>query len=565
MKVFIKGDKEISLTKNDFIAKGGEAEIYGKGNQVYKIYHSLNKVIPEAKIKELQLLNHDNILNPQKILLQKNNVIGFTMKRIKNSEPLCKLFTNGFRDREGIKQDQIIELIKNMKNTISFIHKNKCLIVDGNELNYLVNTKNWIQPYFIDVDSYQTPHFPATAIMFSIKDFHAKQFSELTDWFSFAIIACQLLVGIHPFKGKHPEFKKKDMIERMKNNVSIFNSKTRVPNSTRDFNLIPSNYLDWFKELFENGVRTSPPDSMDSILPRVMKKKIIQANNQFYIKLLNDFKSNILFHKIYYNFQITKTNSHTYINNDINYTDVKTEVLFTVKNMIPIFIKIDKNNEMIFYTTNKNYEVKAPGIYVENFMIINNTLYIKNEGKLVEIKFIEGKNIINIVINKVWQIMPESSQLFSCIVYQSLLGKPFLTIPKPNENGQSLCYNVFVPELEDYTIIDAKCDENICILIGFKGGVYFRIKIKFNDKFDKYLFEVAQTDNNMINFVVLDNGVVVSIIEDGIMQLESKNYTSNKITEINNNVIESSMKLFKDGVSLGFYKDDKVYSIKMNK
>jgi len=63
MKYFVRG-KQINLDQNNFVAKGGEGRIFQLGGVCYKIYENPNKMIPEAKIKELQILNSPNIVKP---------------------------------------------------------------------------------------------------------------------------------------------------------------------------------------------------------------------------------------------------------------------------------------------------------------------------------------------------------------------------------------------------------------------------------------------------------------------------------------------------------------------
>ena len=217
MEVFVENIGKVDLSENkDFKTQGGEGKIYIKNNVVYKIYIDYTKTIKKEKIKELSVLQHKNIIKPDNIIWtnqKKNKMIGYTMKYIENTEPLCKYFTNSFQNANNITSKNILELVYRLQETIHYIHTNKILIVDGNEFNYLVTNKTQM-PYFIDVDSYQTPSFPATAIMPSIRDWHTKGFNELSDWYSFAIIACQLFIGIHPYKGTHPNFSKKDLESR---------------------------------------------------------------------------------------------------------------------------------------------------------------------------------------------------------------------------------------------------------------------------------------------------------------------------------------------------------------
>lgn len=223
MKITVRGKGTVNLTEKDYVTEGGEAKVYRKGSTAFKIYSDINKITPLAKLTELKVIKRDNIIVPDTpILNSKDRYIGFTMPWIDNTLPICKLFTTDFRNRNNITPEMIVKLVDNMQESIDHIHQFGVIQCDGNELNYLVKEGDFKTPYFIDVDSYQTPNFPATAIMPNIRDYNTNGFNRLTDWYSFAIIAFQLFIGIHPFKGKNPNFKKNSLIERMKQNVSVF-------------------------------------------------------------------------------------------------------------------------------------------------------------------------------------------------------------------------------------------------------------------------------------------------------------------------------------------------------
>jgi tRNA A-37 threonylcarbamoyl transferase component Bud32 len=184
MKVFIKGKgHHVELGSNEYISQGGQGKVYAKGNLVYKIYHDASNVIPEAKMQELSVLSDPSVIKPEDILCNsKNKVVGYTMRFVADTHPLCKLFTKSFKQRENISSDQILKLVQRMQDTVQHIHSNDILVVDLNEMNFLVSSK-FDEAYFIDVDSYQTKSFPATVLMESVRDRHAKGFTELTDWF----------------------------------------------------------------------------------------------------------------------------------------------------------------------------------------------------------------------------------------------------------------------------------------------------------------------------------------------------------------------------------------------
>lgn len=549
MNLHIKGKGDVVLNKKDFITKGGEGEIFGKGNDIYKIYIDPKKMIPNGKILELQNLKPKNVLKPIDTLFKKNTPVGFSMDWAKNTSPVCKLFTNDFRSRNNITPDMAIELMVNIKELMSKIHSVKCLIVDVNELNILVSNKNFSKPFFIDTDSYKTPSYPATAIMPNIRDYKSKIFSEETDWYSFAIISCQILIGIHPFKGKHPKYKKNQLIDRMKNNISIFNKSVSLPSVVRDFNCIPKNYLNWFIDLFEKGERKPPPGKTNNVGDINSKTTIIKSMCDFDISLVHTENEKILFFKRIGMSTVVKT-SKWIIVDKVKY-DCQ-EIVFTPKKLIPVLVSIE-NGKLVLKSKSK---IKLLDLNCTDKIILNNTIYIVNNDKMVEISLNDGKNII-MAINKKWNIMPNSSQVLSGMIYQNVLGKPYIVIPKPNK-----CFMPYIKELEGYKIIDGKHDSQICMFIGFKNNSYDKIIIRFDEFYKKYNCRVIK-DLDCINFIVLDNGVVVSINSDSNMEIFSNRLEYDKIKEVKSKNIKLDMKLFKDGISVLFAQDNKIYKIKM--
>ena len=96
MKIFVK-NQEYSLVQNNFVASGGEANIYARYSTAYKVYHDPQKVIPIQKINELSKIKDKRVIIPQDIICDKqNNHIGYTMTLIKNATPVCQLFTTSF-------------------------------------------------------------------------------------------------------------------------------------------------------------------------------------------------------------------------------------------------------------------------------------------------------------------------------------------------------------------------------------------------------------------------------------------------------------------------------------
>ena len=74
MPRIVVGGKTINLSNNEFLAKGGEGEVYAKGDTAYKIYTDSSKMISSGKIKELSVLTSDNVISPQDVIINKNSM-----------------------------------------------------------------------------------------------------------------------------------------------------------------------------------------------------------------------------------------------------------------------------------------------------------------------------------------------------------------------------------------------------------------------------------------------------------------------------------------------------------
>lgn len=261
MKVIPKGKNPIELTKSHFKGSGGQGNIYCRDGFAYKIYHDPKKMIPVDKIRELNKLTViPSVLAPIDVLLNTNSKpIGFTMKYIDKTDFLCRLFTKSYRNKKNISPQTIADLVKEMQRILVEIHKLGFLVVDYNELNFLTCLDYKI-PYHIDVDSYKTPSFPPVAIMESIQDHLAptNKFSELTDWFSWAVVTFQLYMGTHPYKGRHPDYK--DWLKMKQENMSVFHPDVRLPANCQDWSVIPRRHLDWYKAVFHDKERSPDPE-----------------------------------------------------------------------------------------------------------------------------------------------------------------------------------------------------------------------------------------------------------------------------------------------------------------
>ena len=241
MKVHVQGQGIVELGQREFVASGGEGQVFRRGHTAFKVYTDPKKSLPIGKITELARIADPHVVRPQALLVDPQTAapIGYTMAYVERTMPLCQLFTRAFREREGLTPERMLDLVVSLRDLIGQVHAADVLIVDLNEMNFLVDQR-YSQIYAIDVDSYQTRSYPATAIMPSVRDWSVKSssgFSRDSDWFSFAILAFQLLVAIHPYKGKHP--KVSGLEERMRGNLSAFDPSVTLPKGVYSVDQIP--------------------------------------------------------------------------------------------------------------------------------------------------------------------------------------------------------------------------------------------------------------------------------------------------------------------------------------
>ena len=273
MNVYRAG-RLVKLTDDMLIAEGGEGRVFGTDTHCYKVYHDPARALPDGKFRELSELDRKDIVRPESLLTDDSGgTVGYVMRRIKNAQDLPPLFTRSFRERKHIKPETVFGLVLKLRDLVAYAHEKRCLIVDLNELNFLA-TRKLDGVYAIDVDSWQTASYPATAIMETVRDRHAPKrggrwvWNSGTDWFAFAVLASQLLIGIHPYRGRHPDCHHADpaerLEERMRRNLSVFNARTVLPPPCFPIADVPTAYRNWFVAVLERGERLPAPATGDA-------------------------------------------------------------------------------------------------------------------------------------------------------------------------------------------------------------------------------------------------------------------------------------------------------------
>lgn len=557
-KVIIGKGNPVTLKK--YIAQGGEGSVFEHKGMACKIYHDKNSMIPDQKILELKDITLSNVLAPKDIIYdpKSKKAIGFSMPFIRNTEYLVRLFSRKFKKDHNITPEMIVELVKNMQETLSGLHKEKIVVGDYNEMNFLTDNK-YTKTYNIDVDSYQTPTFPCTAIMDSVRDrtLPFGKFEKTSDWFSWAVVTFQLYTGIHPYKGRHPDYNQSDLDARMTNCISVFDSKVKMPKVCSDFSIIPKAQLNWYKEVFDKKDRSVPPLPDGAVFFGSYVPIIVADAGGLNIDLIHDYQSHIINVYHYNGDRYVVTRKGIYKRDKEIFKFMETPKNILLGNLLGVepVIAIQSGNFVGFFDLNRNSLGKVAS---DEFMTCNGSIYTMRNGDLIESYFERiGEHCKILHLTKAVSTVVDSSKMFTGVVFQDIFGKAKLSIPFEHYK----CANINVPELDGYRIIDAKRIGRFCIAIGEKNRKFDRIILYFNKDFTSYEFR-GDTDINYrsVNLTVTQKGMAMTIKDDDTLEMFYDIKSGSK--EITDCPVESGMPLYDAITNVLFVNDSKLQSIK---
>jgi len=508
-KYYIRGKGEVRLSDADFKGQGGQAAIYAQGSTAYKIYSDRLSTITEAKIRELSVLDAPSIIKPLDVLVDGNgNLAGYSMRYIDRGYLLCQLFPAAFRNRHNLTPDRALELVQRLQRGVAFVHSKSILIVDLNEMNFLVSD-DLENVFFLDVDSYQTPSFPATAIMDSIRDRHATKFDRSTDWFAFAIVSFQIFTGLHPYKGTYPPLvgsvdESSMLDERIKANISVLHPGVTVPSTCLPLTVIPPVYLDWYRATLESGARQSPPGGpLDSTTIRVLPAPAPAGGSLFRISAALEFDDEVL--EMFS--EVTRTQKSVYLRGQrLDCPDPQMKIALTPRSMRAIGFRLEGSSACFVDLRN---EISIDGeVRADEIIAIDGRAYVKRHTELMELEFIELASRILVRPRTVGHVMKNATRFFEGVVFQNLLGAWYASfLPEPHT-----CYQARIKELDGYRIVDARSEHNVLLVIAMISGRYDRFTFRFEREFDDYDVRIQRdVDNAGITFTVLDNGICLSL------------------------------------------------------
>jgi len=571
MQVYVNG-RGIRLDKQHYLGQGGEGAVYARGTTAYKIYTDPKKMIPVAKIQELSVLQDKRIVKPETVITdQKGHPIGYTMFCVKGGYALCQIFPRSFRERNGLDISQITNLVRELQEGVHHVHQAKILLVDLNEMNFLVS-KKFDKIFFIDADSYQTRSFPATALMESIRDRHMKgqhAFTELTDWFAFGIVSFQMFCGIHPYKGKHQQLKGLDA--RMNANVSVFNSSVHVPKAAYPVTVIPTGYRDWYRAVFEDGKRVPPPVQPGMVMVIVPDlRKVVGTNLLDIVEVYAYGDDDCRVRGVYDLGQHTTvvTDAQVWLNGHSipeRGRFVKAVAYSTRSNKAVSVIELDRETPTGGGLRLHNLTDRKDIPFLlkpSDMMAYDGRVYLKVHDKVHELVLTDVGSDIVATTKLAVTVLENATQMFPGVVLQNLLGSMHVSLfPKSGMTMQ-----VMVKELNGCRVVDARYDRGVLMVIGEKRGQYNRLVFRFDDAHKTYdLRMVKNITPSGLNFVVLDSGVAICMNEDEKLEMFLAQKDHPKLSYVEDPVLGGDMTLVRVKGQLHFYRGNKLYRMSMKK
>lgn len=562
-RYYVQGGGEVRLAKSDFKAQGGEGSIYVKGAHAYKLYTNPGRAIPPAKIQELSSLTLPNIIRPLELLLDaRNRAAGYSMRAVGRSYALCQLFPKAFRRRNNLTPETALRLVRRMQEGVSHVHSKGVLVVDLNEMNFLV-AEDFSEVYFIDVDSYQTPSFPASALMESVRDRHARCFSTSSDWFSFAVVSFQTFVGIHPYKGNHPPTQGladtlQKLDARMRANVSVLRPEVTVPASCLPFNLIPPAYLDWYRAVFDEGKRLPPPDdARAAVTLAAPAPQVFAGSSLFEFTLAKEFDDEVVRH----DGLVTVTRTSVYFGGErfeLPRADALVVLTPRLRHLVAAYVE-DGAPRLRDLNDGRDLPLS---IGCEEMALCGGRLYVKQGEQVFAVEFLELGKKISPGVRGAANVMMKSTRMFEGLAVQNMLGTYYASLfPAPG-----VCYQVRLPELDGYQLLDARLCRNVLLAVGARGGRYDRFVFRFADDFDSYdvrvVGDVSSTD---INFTVLDTGVVLHLDEEGALELFSRRAGAQEVQTFEESGVGADARLFHTGAQAYVARGPKLYKFTMRR
>lgn len=517
--VWTDAGEHLTLGPAQFVASGGEGDVYAIGDRGFKLAHDPARACPPAKLAELARIADPYVLAPRGSLHRggpRRAVVGHELPFMAEAFTACELVPVAFRRRHGLDPTVVPALVESLRQRVAAVHAARCVVVDLSEANVLVS-RDFRAACLIDVDSFQTPSFAATAIVPAVRDpLRASGFDERTDWFSFAVVAFSLLVGIHPYRGKHPRVV--GLEARMQAGLSVFDPAVRVPRACLPVSSIPEPWRGWLRAVLQHGERTAPPvPTGGSFLqlgagahPRALAASLrmieVAGPLPAEVRGLYEAHGRLVIH----------AGDRVIVDGEERLRCSEALAIASSPSGRPVAAWVQEGMLRLFdLDAGSPIPCQAAARAVTS---ARGRLFATCGDEVVRVELLEVGERIMAGVRRAVMIAPQSSRLWRGCVIQQLLGTT--TVSLLSETGAAEQRRV--PELDGLTVVDAVHDRGVLVAVVARGGAHERLVIRFSPRGGHHVRREADLAAHAAQLCVLDTGVCVSLDADDRLELQAK-------------------------------------------
>jgi H/ACA ribonucleoprotein complex subunit 3 len=284
--------KRIKVNPKNAIGKGGEADIYDlKNGKVLKLFkpadHPDYELLPQEQLAaKARIALHQQklpafpqnlpmrVIKPEALATDKQGMIlGYAMPFLQNTVPLLKYSDRNYRQTNGISQQFITELFRDLHESVIKIHQANVTIGDFNDLNLLVSDH---QVHLIDADSFQFGQFPCQVFTARFVDpilcdrqanqpILTSSHNPESDWYAFTVMLMQSLLYVDPYGGVYKPKSQTAQIPhsaRPLHRITIFHPDVRYPKPAIPYKVLSDDLLHHFHNCFEKDWRGDFPQNL---------------------------------------------------------------------------------------------------------------------------------------------------------------------------------------------------------------------------------------------------------------------------------------------------------------
>lgn len=499
MRVHVDGGGPVVLRPEDFVAAGGEGSVYARDGVAYKVY--AGRAPDPRALDALKAARHPGLVLPDRLLTDDTGApVGFTMPLLVGYHPLVRLFARSFRDRHGLGPERMTHLVRRLRALVAAVHGAGFVIADLSETNAVV-PPSLDDIALIDAASWQTPERPASAVTETIRDRHAPMghFDTGTDWFAVAVLAFQLWIGIHPYRGRHPTLRGLD--ERMAADASAMDPAVVLPPACWPLDVIPPPWRAWLEATLEQGHRGAPPTTDGTAVHWV--PAAIGAAPGLRLQRLRALDGPIL-HRAEHGGRALEATPHTAY---LDGRPLRSLAGIRAVAWSPAGQPIVAGPAGLVHARTGTPVPLA--LHLDDLVGSGGALYARSGDRLVQIELIDlrvadGRAGRVLAAPRVLaSVLPHATQLFPGLAVQRALGATWVGVLAPGSARL-----VRVPELDGHHVVDAAHRSGVAVLATTRRGTHHRFLLRFGPTTHDLRVE-DDVAVPTVDFAVTDGGVLV--------------------------------------------------------